>query len=311
MTSQAIATREHAQSLRIAGLRSRAFEGRSQASLDPSLRIYLADLAQPYGLSLREDMFNEGVGHFYGDMAAELIATMVTSSDPVDLLILAFAMHDVIPGRATAVKLSQVCPGEPMAFAVSDQGNGTAFTALRLAHEYLRTDGYERALLVIVEQAAVHYEIADSAGPVDVPKVATAVAVLCDASGDTRFEKVRQLPNVTPSTVADRLAAELSQIVPPPTGKGIANTLTALIMGNALATSIIDSAAINLDVFDEIVRVPAGRPCTGVWSALSHDLPRWSASGALAIVADYDPILHYLSLAVVRPETGMAEMVSS
>jgi len=66
-------------------------------------------------------------------MAEALIRELVPADAPVDLIVLAFAVPDVRPGRATATYLSHVCPGNPLAFAVCDQGSAAAFTGLRLA----------------------------------------------------------------------------------------------------------------------------------------------------------------------------------
>src|SRR5438552_2253667 len=96
-----------------------------------------------------------------------LVLAAVPDGRPVDLLVLAFAIHDVRLGRATALYLSGVCPGEPMAFAVCDQGAAGAFTALRLVGEYARTAGCRRCLLLVVEQSALHYR---PAGPAPVPE---------------------------------------------------------------------------------------------------------------------------------------------
>ena len=86
-------------------------------------------------------------------MAEELIRSVVPPDEPVDVLVLAFAVPDARPGRATASYLSHVCPGEPLAFAICDQGSAAAFTGLRLIREYARTGGCARGLLLVVEQA--------------------------------------------------------------------------------------------------------------------------------------------------------------
>ena len=59
---------------------------------------------------------------------------------PVDVVILAFAVPDVRAGRTTATYRGAACPGDPLAFAVCDQGPAAAFTALRLAAD-LRVPG--------------------------------------------------------------------------------------------------------------------------------------------------------------------------
>jgi hypothetical protein len=149
--------------LRIA---ARDFLGRSAASLHPDLRVYLADLVRPYGAALREDLLAEGSGHAYGEMAEALVRGAVTEDEPVDLLVLAFGVPDVQPGRSAALYLSSICPGRPFAFALCDQGTAVAYTAVRLAGDYLRSGEFQRALVVAVEQSVLHYEpVVDGGNP--------------------------------------------------------------------------------------------------------------------------------------------------
>jgi hypothetical protein len=120
------------------------------------LRVYLTDLLRPYGLALGTEPPDRG-GHSYGDLAEALIRQAVPAGEQIDLLVLAYAVPDVTPGRATATWLSHVCPGSPLAFAVSDQGPAAAFTALRLIRAYATTAALHRALLLGVEQPALPY----------------------------------------------------------------------------------------------------------------------------------------------------------
>src|SRR5260221_429306 len=104
------------------------------------LDVYLTDLLQPYGLALKPGAL-EPDGQSYGEMAEALIELAVPAAEGVDLLVLAYAIPDIAPGRATTTYLSHVCPGGPMAFAISDQGTAAAFTGLRLIREYARSGG--------------------------------------------------------------------------------------------------------------------------------------------------------------------------
>src|SRR3954447_11341782 len=115
------------------------------------LQVYLADLLEPYRTGLDLDLPERG-GQSYGEMAEALIREAVPEGESVDLLVLAYSVPDITPGRATTTYLSHVCPGRPMAFAVSDQGNAAGFTGLRLIREYARRGDGQRALLLVVEQ---------------------------------------------------------------------------------------------------------------------------------------------------------------
>src|ERR1035438_5031182 len=106
-------------------------------------------------------------------MAEALIGPAVPTDEPADLLVLAFSIHDLRPGRQTAAYLSNLTPGAPMAFAICDQGSAAAFTGLRIAREYAASAGIRRALLVVVEQAALPYDC-----PAPVPAQHRGVAML-------------------------------------------------------------------------------------------------------------------------------------
>src|ERR1017187_1651243 len=96
----------HGEPLRVAVAGRQVFEGSSDAALDPMLRVYLSDMVRPYGLALRDDLLDQGRGQSYGEMAGALLARTVPPGQPVDLIVLAFAVHDVIPGRSAAAHLS-------------------------------------------------------------------------------------------------------------------------------------------------------------------------------------------------------------
>src|SRR3981081_4117627 len=89
-------------SLGLGGAGRQVFEGSSAAALDPALRVYLTDMVRPYGLALRDELLDQGSGHSYGEMAGALLARTVPAGQPVDLIVLAYSVSDVVPGRATA-----------------------------------------------------------------------------------------------------------------------------------------------------------------------------------------------------------------
>jgi hypothetical protein len=52
----------------------------------------------------------------------------------------------------------------------------------------------------------------------------------------------------------------------------------------------------------EILLVPDGTPCTGVWAVLAEGLPRWREQGRSVLLADYDAELGYLTSCLVQVE---------
>lgn len=167
----------------------RSFPDSSALAHDPDhierLSVYLTDLLHPYGLTLEPGALERG-GQSYGEMAEALIAAAVPEGEQIDLLVMAYDIPDITPGRATTTYLSHVCPGTPLSFAVSDQGAGAVLTALRLIREYARTAGLRRSLLLLVEQCVLPY---DPGVPVSVPSENAGVALLF---GDIRADEPAQ-----------------------------------------------------------------------------------------------------------------------
>src|SRR5581483_9031662 len=113
------------------------------------LDLYMQDMLREHGLDASSDD-RDWTGWSYSEMATALIQRAVPAHESVDLLVLAYAIPDINPGRNMAALLSGRCPGKPLAFGLTDQGVVAPFTALRLIREYARTAGLHRALLLIV-----------------------------------------------------------------------------------------------------------------------------------------------------------------
>jgi len=278
----------------------RSFAGPAEFLADAGNRArigeYLADMARPYGCEVPASLFGEppspALGHSYGEMAEALIGAIVPADEPVDLLVLAFSVHDLRPGRQTAAYLSHVTPGSPMAFAVCDQGSAAAFSGLRVAREYASSAGVGRVLLIVVEQAALPYR---STAPL--PSQHRGVAMLYGAwlYGDcatpqARVADVRQHPGVPPGGVADLAAADLTQLA-------AGHHEVGLVLSDALAAVWTAPAAGRVRV------MPPGQPSTGVWWGLLDELASDASHPDLVVAADYDPGLRYLCLTAF--DTGL------
>jgi hypothetical protein len=249
-----------------------------------ALSVYLSDLVRPYGLPPPEAPF-EG-GHSYGEMGEALIRAAVGSDAPVDLLVLAYAIPDVRPGRATAAYLSHVCPGVPMAFALCDQATAAPYAGLSVIRGYARAGGVARALLLVVEQSALYHQPAE---PVVVPTAHAGCAVLCEVGGSVgpRLGPLHQMIGVPPSEATSRLAGVL-------TATAAGRSPVTLILGGGLSAEPFTSSV------DRVRTAPEGRPITGVWSELAAELCADDRhTGSLIIVADHDPRLGYLSVATL------------
>lgn len=236
----------------------REFHGPAAFLDDPGNRAfateYLADMARPHGLALDTELS----GQSYGEMAEALLPEVVGGDEAVGTLVVAFANHDVYPGRALATYLSHLCPGTPTAFAVCDQGSAAAFTALRL----IEAADPAPALLIVVEQAQLPYR---SEGAVPARNRGVAMLWAADGPGGA----VRQRPGVAP--------AELPGLVP--------QDGTRLVLSETLAAAWPGRPA-HAEV------APAGQPMTGVWWHLAEP-----AAAGQATVADYEPAIGCFSCA--------------
>ncbi len=274
----------------------RSFDGPAAFLADPANRArvgeYLADAARPYGREVPAALFGEppspALGQSYGEMAETLIGAAVPADEPVGLLVLAFSIHDLRPGRQTAAYLSHVTPGAPMAFAICDQGSAAAFSGLRIAREYASSAGIRRALLIVVEQAALPYDC-----PVPLPVRHQGVAMLyadrAAPAAPARVAGMRQHPGVPPGGVAALAAADLAELA---AGHGE----TALVLSDALAAVWPAPAAGRVRV------MPPGQPSTGVWWGVIDELtsdaghPGHPGHPGLLVAGDFDPGLRYLCL---------------
>jgi hypothetical protein len=242
---------------------------------------YMAGLARTGGRTISADLLDEppvaDLGHSYGEMAQALIESAVHADEPVDLLILAFSVHDMRPGRQTAAYLSHVTPGAPMAFAVCDQGSAAAFSGLRIAREYVASAGVRSALLIVVEQGTLPYRC-----PVPLPSHHQGAALLLGEGSQpqARIIGVRQHPGIPPGEVAAMAAADLADLA------GDRSDVT-LMLRDALADVWTEPAAARTWVS------LTGQPFTGVWWRLIDEL---AGEPGLLVAADYEPDLRYLCL---------------
>ncbi len=250
----------------------RCHDGDSPLAAHPSLRQYLGDLAATHGLAVREEAL--GTGQAYVELAAPVVDAVTADDEPVDLLVLAYGVPDMQPGRNLALQIATRCPGDPLAFAICDQGPSAAFTALRLIADYARSGTSTRALLVVAEQSVVPYPLTE---PAPVPDRHAAVALLFE-SGPSPIE-VRCHRSLPPVAVGAVLAAEIAEL------SGAHDDVT-LVLGSG-----VDSAA------PGALRALPGLPYTGLWGRLAESEP-----GQTLVFADYDPMLGYLCVAAVETE---------
>ncbi|MFJ5921873.1 hypothetical protein ACIQF6_04590 [Kitasatospora sp. NPDC092948] len=276
-----------ASPLRLTTARTVDLTGDSPLAADPDLRTFTADLARPYGVALDEDALAGARGQSYAVLGELAVRGLVDATRPVDLLVLVYATPDVRPGQSVATQLAGVCPGDPLAFAVCDEGVGGTFSALGITDAYARTGGARRALLIVAEQADLHHR---PHRPARLPERHSAAALLWEADGGGR---PLQLLASSSGVKGDQVGEELARLA-----AGLP-VRTLLLLGPGLA-------AVPAPPGVEVRRARPGSPYTGGWAALGDALADLRLAGRALALADREPETGRLDLACWAPETSEA-----
>ncbi|MGB2570919.1 hypothetical protein ACPFP2_21065 [Micromonospora citrea] len=233
----------------------------------PALADYLTDLARLHGLRRRPDDFAGIARTTFTDLVRPLVTEVADA--PTDLIVLAHVTPDAEPGWPASF-LTGALPGDPLAFAVADQGVAAPFTALRIAAAYARADGLDRAVVVLLDQGTFL-----TAGPP--PEVgAGLVALVLERDGTLGELSTRVVPGVPPPQARSVLASSLADFA------------GAVVTGSSLSPPPAASTG---------PQGPVGLPGTGLWRQLTDRL----AGGGPVVLADYDPAARCLGICVVAP----------
>jgi hypothetical protein len=120
----------------------------------PAALRYLADMVTPYRVPYSERLFVDGNHNSYSHLGQLLVAQAGLCPE---LLLVAHATADCEPGRSLSGHLSTVCPGDPLVFAVSDQGDLGPFRALGILRQYVAAGWRRDALLLVLDQSTLPY----------------------------------------------------------------------------------------------------------------------------------------------------------
>jgi 4-hydroxymandelate oxidase len=261
--------------LRIAGLGRAEFPAEATGcdveGIDAELREFVTDLVAPHGLTPDLSPYRPGVPDSHAELSTRAMDTVGAAGAPVDLVIIGYTVPDADPRRSPAHLVAQRLPGDPLVFAISDQGTAATFTALSVIQAYRRDAGFQRALLLLLDRGALPYRSVPTAAS---PPAAAAVAIRFDDSGPDRLTGLRQYPDVVPDQVAPLLAGELGA-------------------GPTILAGAVTARYLDLPRGQPIRVAPAGRLCTAAW----WELIGGSIGESGALLVDYDPDLRYLSLA--------------
>jgi hypothetical protein len=240
-----------------------SFESADGAA-DPELTRFLDDLLAQYGMTRGARPIGQQPS--YAEMGQTLLRRLVPGQAAVDLVVVAHSVPETDPRMSAAHLVNQLCPGDPLTFAICDRGTAIPFTALAMMREYAPA----RAILLLAEQGPLPYDC-----PGETPSRSTAVAMVLEPTGQARITGIRQHTNVAPGEAGELVS------------KALAGCPDALVVGRHVPSPFRTG--------------PAGQLCTAVWWALADGLPGWLAAGRPVVVADYDPPLRQLCLATIEP----------
>jgi hypothetical protein len=237
--------------------------------------------AQAYGTRVDGERFAAAPMRAMPDLVADAVDALgpLAPQDAPQIAVLAYVTPDFEHTRFSASLLHARLPGDPLTFAVSDQGVLSPFTALRVALEYARRCGWTRLLLVVADQSSQPFPHPES-GQLAVDRDAAAALLFAWEGGAA---PVAGLGQGQPEQALPALRADLAGA-----------DLLAAGLGLADGPPLPPPGPRRRDA-------PAGQPCTGVWSALR------GAPAGRAVVADYDHELDRLAhctLDLPEPEEG-------
>lgn len=240
---------------------------------------FVTDLLDGFGMRPDLDLCARGGGNSFARMSSELLAGLERPLPPLDHAVLAYHLPDMEFAEIAGCRIAEICPGDPTAFSVSEQGPGAAFTALRILDCVCLAGEPAAAAVFVFDHATIPYRdpethdgaVGDCAvllrtDPADIRDAATLVFLDESATAD-------------PADPLESLVHRLPGL--------------AIVAGRVLAEQLGPRVCARLGVIEG----PRRRLCTSAWSALAE---RWPL-GQYTVVADYDPPTSRLFLAGLHP----------
>ena len=239
---------------------------------------FFREMGAPYAVPFDRERYAAGGRRTSVELAHGALDALgpLTAEECPEVVVVAYATPDFDHAELVVSCLKGRLPGEPLSFALSDQGVLAPFSALRVAVEYARRCGFRRLLLMVVDQGTQPFTVPGRER--DPVRADTAVALLLEWDGGGGA--VRGMAQGRPS---DAVFAEWDRAAAVVAGAGMA--------GGDLELPPHDGA---------LTSAGPGQPCTGVWTALlgtAVDAPAVGvpAGGRHVVVADYDPERDFLA----------------
>jgi hypothetical protein len=128
----------------------------------PEWQRFMADFCAAYDLDFDLARYTNGDGHSFAEMAQALLADLDQPLPELDAVLLAHHVPDTKVFEIAGCHLTELCPGDPVAFSVSGQGIGAPFTALRILTSMRQTDDLREGAVFILDQSSLPYKDPDT-----------------------------------------------------------------------------------------------------------------------------------------------------
>lgn len=260
--------------------------GTGTVRLDPASAEFLRAALPAQGVEPLEDRLHDAQGWSFSALA-ELVLPELAGGERLDLVVLAHTVPDLVHNDvAGAMAIACVPGGATAAFAVSELGSVTPFTALTLARVFGHRNDAQRVAVLVVDQATLPYEL----DPGTTPHLAGAgaVALLLERGTSDDLEVVT-VPVAQPASSEDVAQA--------------AKELLVRFGGDAPGTRVVvnhELGALWMPPGADVTG--AGYPCTDVWHHVEQDGDRATAT----VVLSYDANVGRLGCARLDPDGARA-----
>ncbi|WP_031072412.1 hypothetical protein [Streptomyces sp. NRRL WC-3742] len=225
---------------------------------------YYRELAEPYGVPFDREQFAASPRRTSVELAYGALDALgpIAEDEAPQLVVIAYAAPDFEHTELVASCVRRRLPGDPLAFAVSDQGALAPYTALRAGVEYARRCGWTRLLLLAVDQGSQPFALPEpSDGAAVRGDAAVALLLHWDGGRSPLGGQAQGRPGAGPLPA---WPAEPFGVV---AGAGLSD------------------APVELPVHSQVLTtVEGGLPATGSWSALLGLGPQ----DGPVVLADYD-----------------------
>ncbi|MFD9736385.1 hypothetical protein [Umezawaea sp. NPDC059074] len=257
--------------LGVARVVHRKFDGGDRRIDDEFSQRHFADLTKGYGVAVRPEVLVAGTT--FTAMAQNLVAELDLGDDLVDLAMVAHSTPDLDCRLSAATYLSEELTNGPLVFALSDSGTCAPFTALELAGDYARRHGYHRALVLVLDQATLPYQI-DGAAPAG----NAGVAILLEDNGSL--------------SVGHEIGVRSADL------PGAVDAALGSLLGPDSAATVVVGAGIDPELVRHsgpVLVAEPGYPCTAAWSLLAAH----GVDADPVVLIDHDPSTGDLGYCVV------------